>query len=341
MKKQLFWIIILSVTFSLLHSCSNEPKLNIDVSEHTTPINLIRFDSLLFETDSTELENLIEAMRHSHPEFSSYYFNVFIKDQLNKDTSYLNSAKYFTGLPSARHFYDSVKNVFPDLSIQKKELEKAFAYYEYYFGDRNRPDIITLVSELGIGAFTIDSSVLGIGLDFFLGPEFSGYDAMVIPMYLRNTMTPKHVVPKSMHAWIQNLTHPDQGSKDVLDAIIHNGKLFYIKERLLPGYPKEFIFDVSKEQLEWLETNVAEMWSFALEKEMLYKNDLRNIERMTGIGPTTQGMPRQSPGGALNYLGYKIVEAYMNKNKKISMTDLVQNHNSNEIFQQSNFKPGL
>lgn len=341
MNKQLFWIIILSVTFSLMQSCSSEPKLNVDVSEYRTAINIIRFDSLLFEADSTQLESLVEEMRNSQPEFSNYYFNVFIKDQLNKDTSYLNSAKYFIGLPSAQYFYDSTKNVFQDFTEEKIEFEKAFAHYEYYFGDNNRPEIITLVSELGIGAFTIDSSVLGIGLDYFLGPDFTGYNAMNIPIYLRSSMTPEHVVPKGMQAWIQNLTHPDQSPKDVLDAIIRNGKLLYIKERLLPDFPKELIFDVTPEQLQWLQTNVAEMWSFALEKEMLYKTDLRSIERMTGIGPTTQGMPRQSPGGALNYLGYKIVEAYMSKNKNVDMAELVQNYDSNDIFQQSNFKPAL
>lgn len=336
----IYRICILLLPFFIL-SCSDREHLTKDISAYRTKIRVERFDHDLFERDSSELATFIPSFRDLYPEFSDYFFNVFIKDHSNRDTSFLNSALYFTSLPSAKHFYDTTQLVFSDFRPYTNKLEEAFAYYSYYFEDSLRPVVITLVSELGIGSFTIEDQILGIGLDFFLGEKFTGYDAMGLPLYIRKTLTPDHLVSKSMHAWIRRLTHKNEFSKDVLDAMIKNGKVLYIKERLMPEERKEVIFEVNSRQLNWLESNVADMWAFVLEKDLLYKKDLKSIERMTGAGPTTQGMPADSPGGALNYLGYKIVEAYMKRNPEVTFRQLAELHDSQQILQKSKFKPIL
>lgn len=322
-----------------LFSCSAEPDLVRDVSKYKTKIKHERFDQELFKRDSLELATFIPEFQGIYPEFCDYYFNVFIKDPSNKDTSYLNSALFFTSLSSAQHFYDTTQVVYPDFDPYMEKFIDAFAYYEYYFQDSMRPVIITLVSELGIGSFTIEDKILGIGLDFFLGEKFTGYDAMSLPIYIRKSLTPEYLVAKSMHAWIRRMTHEDEFSKDILDAMIKNGKILFIKERLLPLEKKEIIFEVNSAQLAWLESNVADMWAFALEKDLLYRKDMISIERMTGPGPTTQGMPAESPGGALNYLGYKIVEAYMDRNPEVTFRELTEKTDAQIILQKSKFKP--
>ncbi len=330
---------MLFLTILLLISCSSEDDLVKDVSKYKTTIKYERFDQELFKRDSAALVTFIPEFRNEYPEFCDYYFNVFIKDPSNRDTSFIKSAIFFTSLTSARHFYDTTQIVYSDFDPYLEKFNEAFAYYEYYFEDSLRPVIITLVSELGIGSFTIEDKILGIGLDFFLGKKFTGYDAMSLPIYIRKTLTPEHLVSKSMHAWIRRMTHEDEFSKDILDAMIKNGKILYIKERLLPLEKKEVIFEVNSNQLNWLEDNVADMWAFVLEEDMLYRKDLISIERMTGPGPTTQGMPAESPGGALNYLGYKIVEAFMNKNPEVSFKELTEIDDAQIILQKSKFKP--
>jgi hypothetical protein len=329
---------ILLAALSMTLSCQKQDR-SPEVGHLKKILPLLRFEEILFESDSLALAEQIEMLRTREPEFLSYFFEYFIEDDSYADTSYLGKALYFTKLSSAQHFYDTVKIVYPEFQPYQEAFENAFAYFEYYFSTPHRPTLITMVSELGVGSFTIDTTVLGIGLDFYLGEKFTGYEALMLPQYIKKNLTPEHMVTKSMKAWIRNYTHPDENPKDVLDAVVRNGKLYYILEKILPLTPKHLLWEVEPEQMQWLKENVEDMWAFALEKEMLYKKDARSIERMTGMAPTTQGMPRQSPGGALNYLGYAIVEAYMRRNPNQTLRNLALEKNSQNIFQLSKFKP--
>jgi hypothetical protein len=330
------FLLLAALTMTL--SCQKKDK-NPEVGHFNKTIPLLRFEEILFQSDSSALADQIEMLRKEEPEFLSYFFDYFIEDDSYADTSYLGKALYFRTLSSAKHFYDTVKIVYPNFQPYREAFENAFAYFEYYFSTPHRPTLITMVSELGVGSFTIDTAVLGIGLDFYLGEKFTGYEALMLPQYIKKSLTPDHMVSKSMKAWIRNYTHPDENPKDVLDAIVRNGKLYYILEKIMPQVARHLIWEVEPDQMQWLKENVEDMWAFALEKEMLYKKDVRSIERMTGMAPTTQGMPRQSPGGALNYLGYAIVEAYMKRNPNQTLRNLAMENNSQAIFQGSKFKP--
>jgi hypothetical protein len=340
MKDRFFYsqYILVLILLLLGGSCQKQDKTP-EVTHLKVPLSTLRFEKVLFESDSLTLEQKINALRKEEPEFIQYFFEYFIADDSFEDTSYLSKALYFRSLPSAQYFYDTTKIVFPDFQPYQEAFEKAFAYFEYYFSTKHRPTLITMISELGVGSFTIDTAVLGVGLDFYLGEKFTGYEALMLPNYIKKGLNPDHLVVKSMKAWIRNYTHPDENPNDVLEAIVRNGKLIYILEKIMPMAPRHLLWEVDPEQMEWLSENVSDMWAFALEKEMLYKKDLRSIERMTGMAPTTQGMPSQSPGGALNYLGYAIVEAFMQRHPNHSLRDLALEDNSQNIFQLSKFKP--
>jgi len=50
-------------------------------------------------------------------------------------------------------------------------------------------------------------------------------------------------------------------------------------------------------------------------------------------------MPKESPGRISYWMGWNIVEAYMNKNKNTTIEQLMENTNPQEVLRQSGYKP--
>ena len=50
-------------------------------------------------------------------------------------------------------------------------------------------------------------------------------------------------------------------------------------------------------------------------------------------------MPKDSPGRIAYYIGWEIVNDYMENNPRLTLEALMQNTESQEILQQSGYKP--
>ena len=58
-----------------------------------------------------------------------------------------------------------------------------------------------------------------------------------------------------------------------------------------------------------------------------------------GESPFIQGFPEGSPGRIGHWIGWQIVKAYMNKNPTITVLQLMNNNNAQELLNKSKFKP--
>jgi uncharacterized protein YneF (UPF0154 family) len=50
-------------------------------------------------------------------------------------------------------------------------------------------------------------------------------------------------------------------------------------------------------------------------------------------------MPKESPGKIGRWIGWRLVEQYMNQNPEITLDELMKNQNFQEIVKQSGYKP--
>ena len=125
----------------------------------------------------------------------------------------------------------------------------------------------------------------------------------------------------------------------MLDLMIHNGKRLYLLNKILPSVSDTVIMEYSKEQWEWVENNEVEMWAFFFKNELFYKTNRMEINKYLNVSPNSPGMPMEAPGRTANYMGWKIIEAYMKRNPKFSVQDLIQNSDAQDILNKSRFKP--
>jgi hypothetical protein len=71
----------------------------------------------------------------------------------------------------------------------------------------------------------------------------------------------------------------------------------------------------------------------------LYEKNRNLLVNYIQEGPTTIGMPAESPGNIAAYLGYKIVKAYLSKYPNTTIQQLITSKNKLTILTSAGYNP--
>jgi len=156
--------------------------------------------------------------------------------------------------------------------------------------------------------------------------------------YLTHFYQPKAIAKKIIEQIITDKLGQPKGSK-LIDHMIHHGKKLYLLKLCLPKSSPALIHDYTDEQMAWCQSNETGIWTYLVDKELLYGTDNTTVNRYTRPAPTSRNMPAESPGRTANFLGLKIVEAYMNQHPETSLDDLIGTRDGTKILQMSKYKP--
>jgi hypothetical protein len=340
-KKNSFF---LSAVLLILVGCNNAP----DVSGIKVTTTIGRFDKFMFEKiDTNSIEQSIKNLQSTFPWFT----NDFISNILGLTTlssSTFDSAANVT-FSELKHFihvtrplYDSLSFKFEDLSWLEKELNQSFKYLKYYFPDYKVPKIVAYVGPFNAPGIAITNESLAIGLQLYGGKDFSFYTSAegqeVFPLYISRTFEPQYITANSMIAIEQDLYPDKSGGRPLVEQMIEKGKQWYMLDKLLPNAPDSIKTRYTQAQLKWCESNEGLIWNFFLESNYLYTAEFDIIKTYIGEAPNTQGMPDASPGNIGQWVGWKIVKKYAEKNKSLTLDALMKTDNK-KIFSEAKYKP--
>jgi hypothetical protein len=331
-KKLFFsWLI-----FSVFTGCNcNNPQKKIDAkaAEIAVKLNIVRFDKELFQThDFTLLEK-------NEPIFYKIFTQQILQDgqraQLIEPNKLLTD---FTQNKYVKDLYDSVEKQYNDFSVYETGLNKAFQYHQYYFPNSNLPKIYTYVSAFQYGCITADN-MIGVGLDMFLGSNFSFYPKVQIPQFIIKKCKPDFLVPTVMKVYGQKLNDEGSAQKRLIDKMIENGKVLYYLDKVLPYTNDTLKIGYSEIQLLWCGYNEYKIWEFFIKHNLLYNTDVFEIGHYIGDAPVTPGMPPGAPGNIGSWVGWQIVKKYMNENPKVTLPELFNENDGQKILEKSKYKP--
>ena len=224
------------------------------------------------------------------------------------------------------------------ISAGKLEIENALKRYHVYFPEQIVPQVATLISGFAYPIVVTDS-VLGIGLEMYMGSDFTYYEMMRVPLFRRNRMTRKSLVKDAMKGWLQSEFIDETGNKTFLQQIIHQGKMFYALKKVLPETPPEIIIGYSTEQWDWCTNHEKAMWGHFVNKKLFYSTLFNEYHKFISEGPFTAAFTRESPDQTGFYMGWQIVNSYMENNPNVSLNELMINEDSKQILAQSGYKP--
>ncbi|QNK76326.1 gliding motility lipoprotein GldB [Winogradskyella sp. PAMC22761] len=317
MKIRIFVILCIGFTFM---SCDEESKVEKEIAKVEVGFEVERFDKAFFEAKPEDLEEL----KKDYPFFFSSDPDAFWIEKM-EDTLQSELLK-------------EVQHKYSDFNTSKKELKSLFQHLKYYDKSFSVPRVITLTNDVAYRdkTFVNDSLVL-IALDNYLGEDHVFYQN--IPMYVAANMQENQIVPDVANGYATKYLF-QTSRKRLLDEMIYYGKLLYFKDVMIPFKTDAEKIGYTEAQIKWAEANESQIWSYFIEKELLYSTDSKLPGRFIAEAPFSKfylELDNQSPGRLGQYLGWQIVKAYANTSGDDILN--IMQLEPEEIFNKSKFKP--
>ena len=337
--KYIIMAVVFLSTGIFFYQCQNRSADQTpDVSDITVQVHLDRFDQALFALDTANIEAGLKDLAAKYPDFLPFFLTEIAHDETNPNELPQEAITGFVTAPQVRRLNDSCQAVYRDLAWLQRDLEQMMRYYRYYFPQRPIPRFVGAVTEFIGDAYAVNDTLVMIGLDMFLGENFSGYDPQYFPQYLRRQFQKDYMTTKIAMAISSNIAGPPPGEK-ILDYMIHNGKILWLMDRLLPAVPDSIKMGYTSEQMEGCYANEQEVWARLLDMNALYQPLNNKNQKIVMPSPSADNVFQEAPGEIGNWVGWQIVEAYMRRNPDLSPEEMLNFKDSQQFLEKAKYKP--
>ena len=317
MKKVGF--VIIALMFFI--SCKNERKLENEIAQVDVDVKIERFD-LAFGTAST---NDLPKLKATFP----FLFSPRIPDSIWIEQ--MNDT-----LQQQLHF--EVEKTFSNFDEVHDDIQGLFQHLKFYDKTFHTPRVVTITSNVDYRNKTIvTDTIIIIALDTYLGSDHEFY--VDIPKYVTQNMNKSQIVSDLASNYASKYIFQSE-RKSLLDEMIYFGKELYFKDVMIPFKTDAEKIGYTQEQMDWAMGNEAQIWSYFIERELLYSTDSSLPGRFIIEAPFSKfylELDNESPSRLGQYMGWQIVKSYM-KNNDVSMMDMLQKE-ADEIFKNAKFKP--
>ncbi|NVO03729.1 MAG: gliding motility lipoprotein GldB [Bacteroidetes bacterium] len=338
-KKGISSIVLLSlvfVSFLILTSCNQCNKKRtekVDVSEvPEINVKIKRYEKALFSINPNNLKAELKPLVKD--------YGIFLGGaNLNDSVKLLDMKEYLTA-PQIQEAYHAIIKEFPDVSDLEKQFSSAFKYFKHYYPEKKIPTIYTYVSGYAY-EFPVQfaDSALIIGLDLYLGKNFKFYKMFQLPVYKTDKMQREFILPDCMKEIAYKQIDGAKVENTFIDKMVYEGKVIYFIDAMLPEAQDSLKMGYSSKQMDWCEKNESNVWAFFLEKNILYSTDPNLYKKFISDAPFTSTFSKQSPGRIGAWIGWQIVQAYMEKNPKVTLAELMKDNDAKKILSKSRYKP--
>ncbi len=338
-KKQIYLFFLICI---FLVSCKRKDK--IDVSGISLNVKIERFDHDFDGFRGSNYPTKALQLQRHYGDFYTDYIEHILNQRNVKDTAYFANLRKVFANKSYVDLKHEVDSVYPNLDKQEAELTDAFKHIKYYYPQKNLPHIYAYFSGFQAQS-SIGNHYFAIGLDLFLGADSKFYPALIetFPHYISRRFTPDNMVPRVIESIAREDMFEEQteDDKNLLSRMVYNGKMMYFMDQILPDVPDSTKISYTNQQLKWCADNQANIWGYFLEDNLLYESDYPKIQKYLTEAPFTPGLGdhnNSAPKLAV-WTGWQIVKQYMDKNPKVSLQQLMADHDEQKILDLSKYRP--
>jgi gliding motility-associated lipoprotein GldB len=319
-KKILKYGLLTVLLFQIL-SCDKESKIRAEISAIPIKLEIRRFDQLLANSDVSDLPGLKEDF-------------PFLFDPGIPDSIWIDKLRD----PLQKELLQEVSISFKEFGTIEKELKDFYRHLKFYNPQFREPEILTLTNDVDYrnNIIVTDSLVL-IALDNYLGSEHRFYEN--ISRFLAANMRSEQIVSDLSQIYAERSVVQSR-PRTFLDEMIYQGKQLYFKDVMLPFKSDASKIGYSEEQMKWALENEASIWSYFIEKELLYSTDSKLNSRFINPAPYSKfylELDNESPGRIGVYMGWQIVRAYADTSGED--WSVIMRKPAEELFRESKFKP--
>jgi len=314
--------IVLLFSLAVMSACTNNKS--VDTTYIKIDTHLVRFDSLFYNIDNL---NELSSLKNTYP---------LMFPSETDDSIWINKIKNI----EEQEVYKKATNVFGNFNKEYAEIVDIFKHTKYYYPEFKAPSIFTILSDFDYQYPVLYTPErLFVSLDMYLGANEEEYK--MFPKYLADNMIKERVKVDVANAISKNIIAIDRYDRTLLSQMIHNGKLLYLTQKLIPNSSDSLLIGYTQKELDWCNNNEPSIWAYMVKNKLIYSTDDKLIQRFINVAPFTKfylELDKQSPGRVGIWLGWQIVKSYMDNNN-VELTELISNKDAKNIFIKSKYKP--
>jgi len=332
---------IFLASFIFICACSCKDKKNIpDVSGIKVQLDVERFDKDFFSLDTNNTEASLTALQKKYPAFVNDFLYNILGIEPSPDSVTKKLSRF---IHDYKPVYDSVQVVFASDEKLQKEIATGFQFVKYYFPEYKLPShVITFVGPLEGYANVLTSSGLAVGLQLYLGKDFTAYHSdyisEVYPTYQSRRFEPQYIPVNCIKNIIDDI-YPETNTDEALAyQMVEAGKRLYTLDHLLPETADSLKTGYTHLQLEGCYENEGMIWNYFIQNNLLYAKDPSVMRDYMTDGPKTEMLGESSPGFIGQFVGWQIVKKWMSDNSKKTLPELLHTP-AKQIFEEAKYKP--
>ena len=325
--------ILLAICLMMASCQENEPayKAKLDIKPDPYDLEFDRYEEVLFNLDTADFQAELMNVQDR--------YRVFLGGDLNNPDA-VQYLKDFATDPFSITLYEKVKAVFSDLKQIEPVVEDVFAHFHHYYPEIELPKkaftCITGIHPDEPPVQIIDDQLV-ISLDWYLDDE-ELYDQIGMPRYMslrRNVSTLAKEVAEQLYMYY---LYEWRKQGQIVGEMVFYGRRVFFVEAMCPELPDSVLLGYSSKQWQWAVENEGQVWADIVGNRRLYDASLDAYMMFFGDGPFTQAYSNDAPSRLGEFFGLNISRSYFSNNE-VSLQELMQRKDLQNVFQDSGYKP--
>lgn len=330
-----------TISISIFASCGNDKwevdPTSVDLGREFRVRNFHEDIKTLPESDSLAIEKLVRV----YSDFWCDYAEDILRIGPCIDHSTASSLRGFLTHENMSELglaIDTTSGDVSHLEIVGSELENAFKRFHALMPNEPIPDVIWMNSGFNNAVYPREDYI-GVGLDWFIGHEHEILNFLPpekFPQYRKMRMHPDLMATNALKGWLLvNFSDRGYTGRMLVEDILYWGKILWLTDKCMPSEHKHLLMDWTPEEWAWAEANEEKVWIELQPQDVLFETNGTIYNRWLNEGPFTRAgkIPQESPDRLGVWMGYKIIEDYMNRNDDVELDDLMGDLNYSPMLQ--------
>lgn len=323
--------------FLVFLGCKTKPSAP-DVSKIPVKLNVLRFEEAFFGLDTNHLEEALNEIDRKYPGFAKdFLFNIM-------GTTAATAVKDIKSFSSSyRLMYDSSKKHFANIQPIASQVELGLKYVKYYFPNYAVPkNLVTFIGPINSYGNIITTDALAVGLQLYMGKNYSLYGTdmgqQLYPAYLSRRFEKEYIPVNCMNNVIEDLYPNKSLGMALVDQLVETGKRQYLLDHFLPNLPDSLKLGYTQQQVDDCNNNESNIWAFFIQNNLLYVTEPEITKEYMNEAPNTPALGANFPGFIGRFVGWKIVQKYMENHTNLDLGRLMDTP-ARKIFEEAKYKP--
>lgn len=332
---QIHNFLLITLCITLFGCGEDERNWDVDTSSIQYDPEVYRLDMELAKATSQTIQRKNNTFHKDLGAFYKYYLDEMLQAGLPEDPAIGERLMKFVKDSAIEASFHSVKSQFSSVDPYVSTFRKGMKRLKYHFKDIQLPQTLIFYHSLFSNGVMSTNDQLAVGIEMYLGPDdpiVQKLPGQNFPTYFKEKMVPKFLPVDMARSWVENQLYSGEEESKFSDIMIEKGKTLYLLHAIYPDMDPSLLMRFEKADYKWCEKNEFLIWQFLVDQKFIYTDDPNVHRNFFSEGPFTPGLPEGAPSKVGEFVGFRIVKQFMDKNPDVGLKELIEIENIHKIL---------